>query len=224
MRAPLTQGPVPASEAELFARARALSGMTLGELAARAGLSALPDPARSKGIAGQLLECALGATAASRAEPDFPALGIELKTIPVLPDGSPKESTFVCVAQLERLASDEWATCLVRRKLSRVLWVPIEAKGSGPAEQRRLGRPVLWSPTEADDAALRADWESLAGLIAQGRTEEITAHFGAVLQVRPKGANAAARIRTIDGEGDWHLAAPKGFYLRTHFTGRIIQG
>src|SRR5688500_18797590 len=86
----------PATESELMARARALSGMSLAELARQFGIAVPEAQLRAKGWVGQLLERALGATAGSRAKPDFEALGIELKTLPVDGRGQPKESTFVC--------------------------------------------------------------------------------------------------------------------------------
>lgn len=90
----------PASEAELLAQAQQLSGYTLGELAALAGMVTPKDLKRDKGWIGVLLEIWLGASAGSKPEQDFAALGVELKTIPVDSLGRPLETTFVCVAPL----------------------------------------------------------------------------------------------------------------------------
>jgi DNA mismatch repair protein MutH len=60
-------------------------------------------------------------------------------------------------------------------------------------------------------------------LIARGRTEEITGHLGKVLQVRPKAARGSSRRRTHDEEGALYDEQPKGFYLRTLFTGAILR-
>ena len=73
----------PQTEAELLERAHALAGWTLGELGKRVGVDVPESAARAKGLAGTLIETILGATAASRAEPDFQEIGVELKTIPV---------------------------------------------------------------------------------------------------------------------------------------------
>ena len=51
----------PASEAELLARARALAGRTLGEIAATHAFCLPPDLRGHKGVIGELLEIALGA-------------------------------------------------------------------------------------------------------------------------------------------------------------------
>lgn len=120
----------PQSEAELLSRARALAGVTLGELSTRLGLSAPPDLRRAKGFVGQVVEAALGATAGSRAQPDFAEIGVELKTLPVDRRGRPAESTFVCTIDLGEVGDVEWEHSWVRRKLSRVLWVPVEGERS----------------------------------------------------------------------------------------------
>lgn len=64
----------PASEAELLAQAQQLSGYTLGELAALAGMVTPKDLKRDKGWIGVLLEIWLGASAGSKPEQDFAAL------------------------------------------------------------------------------------------------------------------------------------------------------
>ena len=119
----LPPGP-PTDEDMLRARAEALAGYTLSEVAARFGWRVPVDLRRHKGWIGNLVELALGASAGSRPVPDFPELGIELKTLPVQADGSPRESTFVCTAPLGGL-DVPWAESWVRKKLSRVLWMPV---------------------------------------------------------------------------------------------------
>ena len=148
----------PGSESELLERARHLSGRTLGAIAAELGSRAPLDLLRAKGWAGQLLERALGASASSRAEPDFEQLGIELKSLPVDRRGRPRESTFVCTIALSEIGDVEWERSRVRRKLRRVLWLPIEADPELMPGARRVGEPLLWSPSAEEERALRFDW------------------------------------------------------------------
>ncbi|MES1173252.1 MAG: DNA mismatch repair endonuclease MutH [Myxococcales bacterium] len=213
----------PETEAELLTRARALSGLTLAELAARFSLAAPPDLRRHKGFVGALVERALGATAGSRAAPDFEALGIELKTLPVDSRGRALESTFVCTIPLIEIGEVEWLSSRVRRKLSRVLWVPVEGERRIPVPERRIGEPLLWCLTEAAESALRFDWEELAGIIGKGDVETITGHLGRCLQIRPKARDSHARRRGIDGDGARFAALPRGFYLRATFTSEILR-
>lgn len=213
----------PTSEKELFARAEAMAGRTLSDLAESVGALAPPDMKRHKGWIGNLIERVLGATAASRDEPDFEALGIELKTIPIDPQGRPLETTFVATVPLAEVGEVPWERCRVRRKLARVLWVPVLGLREIAPADRRVGAPVLWSPSEEEEALLRQDWEELAGMIGRGDIERITGRLGRYLQVRPKAAHGGVRRRSIDTEGHMIQTLPRGFYLRTQFTAQILR-
>ncbi len=212
----------PGSEQELYTRAQGLAGATLGELAAQLGQRAPADLRRAKGFTGHLVEQLLGAAASSRAEPDFPALGVELKTLPVGPSGRPVESTFVCTIDLSAMDRFSYEDCWLRRKLARVLWIPVEGSREIPVPARRLGAPLLWSPSSEEEAVLRADWEELAGLIARGGAELLHGRLGRALQVRPKAAGSWSRRRALDGDGVSYLALPRGFYLRASFTAQLV--
>ena len=213
---------VPASEAELLERARALAGCTLAEVAGSLRLPVPRDPRRAKGWAGQLLETALGAPSAGAPGPDFPGLGVELKTIPVSPGGRARESTWVCIAPLEDTTGLRWEDSLVRSKLARILWAPVVDEPHGDFRARRIGTPFLWSPSPEEEALLRADWEEFLEDIALGRIDEITGHRGTVLQVRPKAANARERAWTTDEDGGRAATQPRGFYLRASFTSELL--
>ncbi len=212
----------PQCEAELTARARLLSGCTVAEMAGRAGVPVPSDTRRAKGFVGGLVERALGADAHSGALADFVALGIELKTIPLDRHGRPRETTFVCSIPMLEIAEVDWERSRVRRKLARVLWVPLEADPVLPLAGRRLGTPFLWSPSAEQEDTLRADWEELAGIIGSGRVQDLTGHLGQALQVRPKAANARCRAPAPDESGVPFDTLPRGFYLRRSFTRSIV--
>jgi DNA mismatch repair protein MutH len=213
----------PADEAELMTRARALSGLTLAQIAGRFSLDAPPDLRRAKGFVGALVERALGASAGSRSAPDFESLGIELKTLPVDARGRALESTFVCTIPLMEIGQVEWLSSRVRRKLSRVLWVPVEGERRIAVGERRIGEPLLWSLPPETESKLRFDWEELAGIIGRGDVETITGHIGRCLQIRPKARDSHARRRGVDIDGARFAALPRGFYLRATFTSDILR-
>ncbi len=213
----------PQSEADLVSRARELAGTTLGAIAARLGVDVPPDQRRAKGWVGTLVERALGAAAGSRAQPDFEQIGVELKTLPVDARGKPRESTFVCTIPLAEIGAVEWQRSRVRRKLARVLWVPVQAQPALAMAERRVGEALLWSPDADDEAVLRFDWEELAGRIGTGDVESISGHLGRFLQVRPKAADSHARTRGFDADGAPLWTLPRGFYLRAAFTARILE-
>ncbi|HEY6080128.1 MAG TPA: DNA mismatch repair endonuclease MutH, partial [Polyangiaceae bacterium] len=191
----------PRTEQELLSRAQALGGMSLGELAATLSVPVPLDLRRAKGFVGNLVERALGASAGSRALPDFPELSIELKTLPVDRSGAPLESTFVCTIPLTEIGDVEWADSRVRRKLQAVLWMPVEGERTIAVAARRLGQPLLYRLSADDEAELRRDWEELAGLIGSGHVESLTGHLGRFLQIRPKAANSSARRVGVDADG-----------------------
>lgn len=213
----------PQSEQELLSRAYAMAGFTLAQLAATAGIPVPRDLRRDKGWTGQLIEWQLGASAGSRPEQDFPDLGIELKTIPVDPQGRPLETTFVCVAPLIGVSGQRWEESNVRNKLSRVLWIPVEGSRDIPVGDRRVGMPLLWSPNEEEEGLLRQDWEELMDMIVLGEVEQISARHGQVLQLRPKAANSKALTRAIGRNGQPIMTLPRGFYLNIEFTHQLLQ-
>lgn len=212
----------PTSVEELLERARNVSGLTLQELGARVGIEVPEEGVRGKGIAGQILERILGATAATRSEPDFVGLGVELKTIPLDPTGKPKESTFVASIPLASMADTDWEHSVVFKKLAHVLFVPVEAASSTPLPERRVGRAYIWRPTPEEIGLVRRDWERLADMIGRGDIADITGHLGEVLQVRPKAATGSVRRRAPDEEGAVQWATPRGFYLRPSFTRAVL--
>ena len=209
----------PRDEAELRRRLYRLAGLPLAAIAQRHALTVPEHLRRSKGWVGQLLERALGATAASRAQPDFPGLGIELKTIPVDEAGRPMESCFV--ASLDLAAVDlRWETSPVRKKLLRVAWVAVQGSPRIPLAQRRCGAALIWSPSAQEEEALRADYESIVELLQDG--VRVTAHTGVFLQLRPKGRDAKALRWALDEEGAPARTAPRAFYLRRGFTESLL--
>lgn len=212
----------PHSVTQLLSRAEQLAGLSLAELAQQQGLGVPRDLRRDKGWVGQLLELALGASAGSKPEQDFPELGVELKTIPVDRHGRPLETTFVCVAPLTDTAGIRWENSSVRNKLSRVLWIPVLGERAIPLGERRIGQPLLWVPTEEEERLLRQDWEELMELISLGRVQEISARHGQVLQLRPKAANSRVLTAAIGKDGQPIQTLPRGFYLKIDFTAALL--
>lgn len=213
----------PISVEQLMSRAYGIAGLSLAELAQIANWPLPKDLRRDKGWVGQLIEYHLGAEAGSKPEQDFPHLGIELKTIPINEQGKPLETTFVCVAPLLDIAGLSWQNSNVKNKLSCVLWLPVEGNREIPLGIRRVGSPLLWQPSPAEDALLQQDWEELMDRIALGDIEQVTARHGQVLQLRPKAANGRALTDAIGPDGQRIKTRPRGFYLKKEFTAQILE-
>lgn len=212
----------PLSEAELIKNATSIAGKTLQQIAQQNEIAIPDNQKHHKGWIGQLLELSLGATAGPMPKPDFQHIGVELKTLPLNYHGAPKESTHVCAINLMNQESS-WDDSLVRSKLIRVLWLPVEADPDIPLASRRIGSAILWSPDDRQLPILRRDWEELTEMIAVGKLEQITAHQGQYLHIRPKAQNAKALAKGINSEGDEILTLPRGFYLRTKLTSQILK-
>lgn len=211
----------PSSLEELVLRAGRLEGLSLAELAAHLGTLVPAGGVATKGKAGELLERALGATGGSQKQVDFPALGVELKSIPIVESGAPLESTFVCAVRLDDAERAEWEGSWVKEKLLRVLFVPIVGPRNGGAS-RKIGRSVLWQPTAAQDDALKDDFEEIMGRIGAGGVEDVSAHLGRYLQLRPKARDGSARTHAFGADGERIATVPRGFYLRPTFTSALL--
>lgn len=212
----------PTSETELLARCQKIAGKTLGQLALELGVSTPQNLLRHKGWVGGLLERALGADAGNQAMPDFVALGVEMKTLPINSLGQPKESTYVCTVSMKQTGEILWQDSWVRQKLARVLWVPVEADSSIPLAERYIGNAWIWSPTVEQELILQQDWNELMDRIVLGEQAEISGKEGEYLHIRPKAANSRVLAVGVSNSGTHEQINPKGFYLRAAFTRTLL--
>ena len=213
----------PQSESELLQRCRALAGLTLGEVASLYHQTLPNNPIKAKGFVGQLIEQALGAVNANLPEPDFPHLGIELKTLPLNAKGIPQETTYICTAPYTiEACNQQWENSRVWKKLARVLWVPFEADPDTPLAKRRINTALLWSPDNATAQILREDWEELSTMLQLGQSALLSAKIGTYLHLRPKAAHSRILSAFVNEAGEAIHINPKGFYLRTALTRQII--
>jgi len=127
----------------------------------------------------------------------------------------------VASVDYSRLRSIEWEQSRVWRKLNTVLWVPLLSGADVSWEQRRVGRAYLWSPDVDEEAALRQDWEQLQSMMMT-ESMSISAHAGAILQLRPKAAHGKERITTFDEEIGPRTIHPQAYYLRARFTESLL--
>lgn len=214
----------PKTNSELLARCKEIEGLSFHDLARALNISVPMDPVRRKGWIGGVIEHILGTTAGTAAKPDFCQLGIELKTIPIGRHCKPVESTFVTSINLLTIHRETWQTSVCYSKLKCVLWIPVEADKSIHFPHRRIGRGFLWSidSHQEDAGILINDWQTLSFMLGCGKLTEVDARLGQYLQVRPKAANADSLCYGFDECGDMVLTLPRGFYLRSSFTEKII--
>ena len=195
----------PDSRITLYWRARALVGLNVAQVAKILGIPLPTNPKLAKGFVGQLAEIALGATAGANPIQDFPDLGVELKTIPISPNGQPAENTHVCILLDYLLRGQQFATSNVLNKLSCVLWLPIEGDTNIPLAMRKFGKSFFWVMNEAERAQIQCDWEEI---MLERNPRELSA-LGKYLQLKPAGKRNNER--------------QYGFYLRKKFTNTILE-
>lgn len=213
----------PANETALMARVTAIAGLTFGELAEQLNVAVPNNFKREKGWTGQLIELALGASAGSKPQQDFPDLGIELKTLPLSYNNTPLETTYVCYAPLTGVSGLTWENSNVKNKLQKVLWIPVQGEREIVPADRLIGQGFIWQPNASELSLLQQDWEELMDMICLGHVEKINARIGEVMQIRPKAANGKALTEAIGENGSKILTRPRGFYLRKNFTSNILK-
>jgi DNA mismatch repair protein MutH len=204
-------------------------GATLAELAEGLGLPVPAGQLRTKGWSGQVIERELGVGDGGVLGPDFAALGIELKTVPVARDLLPLESTAVCHIDPVAIAGESWATSYARRKLAKVLFMALEVpeqngRRAASVGDRRVVAVRLWSPSPDEEDLLRADFELFAReYFRRGRAADITGHLGRVMQVRPKARRATDLQTAFGSDGQPTRIGRCGFYLRPAFICGILR-
>lgn len=207
---------------ELKNRCQQMAGKTIADLANQLNLNIPANLLHAKGWVGQLLEAFLGATSGSKAQPDFPNLGIELKTVPIDAKFKPLESTYVCTVQASNYGS-QWHDSWVYNKLRHVLWIPIISHANIPITDRIIMQPIFWQMDAETEEILRTDWEELMEMLQLGYGKNLSAKFGTYLHIRPKAANSSVLQNYVDEAGNDTKIVPKGFYLRPSFTAAILK-
>ncbi len=208
---------------ELIANLNFIVGKSLTELAEFARLPVPIDTLHGKGFTGELIEQCLGASAANQSIPDFPELGLELKSIPVDDNLCPLESTFLCYAPLTGIRHYSFETSPLYSKITRVLFVLIRASRELDFDERVVLGYFFYTPTEEELNIVRNDFNELYELVKTGNVEKINARIGQIIQMRPKGANGKVLTECIGPNGEIIKTRPRGFYMRRAFTQKLIK-
>ena len=217
----------PATLEALLAHARALVGVELGELADALGLPVPVGRVRTKGWSGQVIEHELGVAVGGTRGPDFAALGIELKTVPVRAETlEPLESTAVCQIDPVAIAGESWDSSYVRLKLARVLFVALDVPdGARSVGERRVAAVRLWSPNAAEERRCAPTSScSCATTTAAGGPPRSPATWAPCCRSAPRGATPPTRATPTTPQGRPTRVGKHGFYLRPAFVARLLGG
>ncbi len=207
---------------ELISRLNSIVGKSV-ETLANEYLQKLPvSPLHGKGFVGELMEMCLGATAKNKSIPDFPELGLELKTLPVDSTFKPLESTFITYAPLDNIRFLTFEKSSLYAKISRMLFVIVLASREMTYAERKIMGYFFYTPSKDEFTKIKNDYEEIYEQITMGNIEHITAKFGSIVQLRPKCANGQNLTACIGPDGKNILTRPRGFYLRRTFTEQLV--
>lgn len=198
-------------------------GKSIATLATLANMPLPISTTYGKGFTGELIEKHLGASADNLPIPDFPNLGLELKTIPVDASLKALESTFLCHAPLTNIRNLCFENSFLYSKIKRVLFVLVKASRDLAFEDRTVLGYFFYTPTDEDFAILKSDFNELYEMVKTGQVNSIDARIGQYIQMRPKGANGKALTTCIGPDGSLIYTRPRGFYMRRSFTQELIN-
>lgn len=182
----------PANRKSIVEYAQKLVGRTLRD---SCDVDSFSSKKGNKGKLGQAIEyCYFEYEPNSAQEPDFPEVGLELKTNPVKRKKdktlSAKERLVLTIIDYCALVDETWESSTVRSKMDDMLLITFlhePEKDEFDYEFEFVGTPMI--PLE-DMAVIRDDWETIVAKVKAGLAHEISGGDTNYLEACTKGASA----------------------------------
>lgn len=182
----------PANRKSIVEYAQRLVGRTLRD---SCDVDSFSSKKGNKGKLGQAIEyCYFEYEPNSAQEPDFPEVGLELKTNPVKRKKdktlSAKERLVLTMIDYCALVDETWESSTVRSKMDDMLLITFlhePEKDEFDYEFEFVGTPMI--PLE-DMAVIRDDWETIVAKVKAGLAHEISGGDTNYLEACTKGASA----------------------------------
>ncbi|MCI1646282.1 MAG: hypothetical protein LKI67_01310 [Olsenella sp.] len=135
----------------------------------------------------------------SNSMPDFPKVGLELKSTPVkrTAKGEPvaKERLVLMQINYMTVVHETFETSRLVKKASKILLVSyVWEKDSGPLDYK-VEMAELWGLPREDMAQFKIDWETVVDKIRSGHAEDISGSDTLYLEACTKAANSTVRTR-----------------------------
>lgn len=217
---------------QVYDRGRQLVGMTFRDIL---DLDIFPDGVireynsrRYKGGMGNLLEERFfGYRANSDREPDFTEAGVELKATCAdrLKSGELSAGERLVLTMIpydEPMAEDLYRSHLWH-KCGRMLLVwYLRDRSKDPYDQRIL-YTLMFTPPEADLRVMEADYELIAGLVREGRADELSESLTTYLGACTKGASRAKSMRDQVLYAPGKLARARAFSLKRSYMDYVLH-
>lgn len=215
---------------ELLERVNAVQGVPFAELAAAHGITWSAEPARNKGLAGRIVEAAMGIEANPRAEADLTYLGLEIKTIPIGEDLKVLERTKVTMLNFQDVHDQPFEGSTVEHKLRSIIFVPIVKFDLEQPEHWYIRSPFIWFPSNAAYAQLKRDYEAVRALLQEGKVDSLSSERppkGQGVFLTPNTAGKDSRDMTayyLDESRTKRVQTKRrSWMLRKEFTTQIIR-
>jgi len=143
--------------------------------------------------------------------------GIQMKTVVLQPNGTPKESMSFDVFEYMKIGQEFWETSDFCASLEqKVLFVVFQDGRDGT---RRLSKVAYWNMPYQDREEARRVWELTQARVAVDASNLPKTRDSRVAHVRPKGRNAADVLPTPQGTN----LTKQCFWLNARYIGEIIQ-
>jgi DNA mismatch repair endonuclease MutH len=206
------------TEDDLLERASQLKGKTITEIFQG------EINEKNKGNIGNIIEShGFGIKNNNDARPDFEALGIELKVLPLKRLGDKsltvKERTKICLINYKKLIEEKWDSSHARHKLYRILFVFYEYDNRSPMQSKILDN-LLYKLEINEEPLIRSDWERTKKLVGDGYAHTLSESQNRVLAASRSGAGKLSEDQWPEQPNQIHsrTARQRSFSLKPSYT------
>ena len=182
-----------------------------------------------KGASGLIVENLLGLNNNNTADADIPEIGCEVKILPIQRnkngDIKVKEPTQIQMINYFEVASENWETAKIRKKITLTFWIVYLAKDASKKLDQNEYRIIdyfLDHPNETKVETFREDWEFIQDYILKGWADKLSCSMGTYIEPKTKGKNNQDKTDAPDGKGGKTRARRRAFYYKKNYTNSNI--
>lgn len=183
------------SVASIVEYSRRLQGHTLREMV---DVEHIPDISRRKGSFGNAVEkYYFGYEPNSDLRPDFPKVGLELKTTPLKRNRngtfSAKERLVITMIDYNKVIHEDFEHSHLLEKSKNILLISYEWKPKTDPLDYKILLAALWGLPEEDMPQFKEDWENIVGKVRSGHAEDISSSDTMYLEACTKARDSSKR-------------------------------
>lgn len=182
-----------------------------------------------KGASGLIIENLLGLKNNNTADADISEIGCEVKILPIQINKNGeikvKEPTQIQMINYFEVATENWDTAKIRRKVNLTFWIVYLAKHSSKKLEQDdyvIVDYFLDHPDENKLIIFKNDWESIQNYILKGWSDKLSCSMGTYIEPKTKGKNNMDKTDAPDGKGGVLKARRRAFYYKKNYTNSNI--